>query len=87
MKPPYDFRIVAALPGGPTIELMRSKAHEWQHAWDSYTRDISPEWNVWMEHPTPNKSTITPRIKVGPYNNSGKIRLHLDLAEKRRAGV
>ena len=57
----YQFRICAQLPGGPVMELYRSRRKYEQNYWDTYTKDLSREWAVWCEHRMRNQDTITRR--------------------------
>lgn len=61
MTIPYHFRIMAALPGHSPIELFRASRRYLQADWDWHTRDLSPEWECWVEYTLADRDTITPR--------------------------
>ena len=53
---PYKSRIMAKLGADAPIELFRSKEFyiqpgDWM--WKFWTREFSPEWEVWIESHTP----------------------------------
>jgi len=68
MTLPYAFRICAALPGGPTIELFRSKSHDWPKTYEAVTRGMSSQWHTWIERPMADRMSLTPRIKFPAEN-------------------
>lgn len=75
----YTFRICAAIGNGEPIELFRARR---SFSWADlrfWSRDMSPEWAIWVERPMPNKKCITDRPKINAphvYVNAEKLRLY-----------
>jgi hypothetical protein len=84
---PYTFRIMCALPTGPVIELMRSSGTYTNDVWNTWTRDLSQQWDVWCERTMPDKDCISsrPKIRYNPADHRDKLPLSRE--EKRIAGI
>lgn len=64
MIPPYKFRIVCALADGPVIELFRANRNYAQADWNYHTRELSPDWDVWVEHTLADRHCLSARPTV-----------------------
>lgn len=84
--PVYAFRICAALHGGPTIELHRSRSDDWAPYFNAFTKDLSPEWDTWVEQRTPDRYLIGGRIKF-PERSGGTDAIRLTHEMKKQAGI
>lgn len=82
MTTPYNFRIMAALPGHKPVELFRSRAVYSASYFNAVTRDFSSEWDLWVEWRMPDFRTLGGRIKFVHKSGSAKLAFHLTPQEK-----
>lgn len=61
MSRPYQFRIMACLPGHAPVELFRSKAKYNPSYWRSYAQELDGAWLRWVEHRLPDNHCMTDR--------------------------
>jgi len=64
MNAPYNFRIMAALPGHQPVELFRTRSSYTNTYFNSYTKDISCEWDCWIESRMPDSKALGGRVKI-----------------------
>lgn len=83
---PYTFRILAALGSQEPVELHRSRKQYSYGTFRFVTRDMSPEWEVWVEARCDTRtlvgSRLIPSARPGDYYRSPK----LDAAELAAVG-
>ena len=88
MKPPYSFRIMAALPGHAPIELFRTNDKYSNYTWNHVTRGLDRAWYRWCEHTLGDRQCLSSRPKVKDhYANPTNYKFHLSYEEKLDAGV
>ncbi len=77
MSPPYNYRILAALPGDSPVELFRDTRPYSQAAWNFVTRELDRAWECWAEYTLADKHCLTERPPIRQYKPPGpKLRVH-----------
>ncbi len=76
----YTSRILAALAGHAPVELARFTRTITRHDIAAVTNGLSSAWEVFAEYVTPDRHTITPRIRYfrpdrADYSNGIKLKI------------